>query len=302
MTRKSNFCKDGEWYKGNTHLHTTRSDGHLEPEEAAAVYREAGYSFLTITDHRVYGNYKELQTDKFLLFAGMEFDTDLPSEKGFCHHVTVMADPAQTPYNTGDTLSEIRALGDMEAMVEIMNQSGHICIYAHPNWSHIRMDEYFKINGCIGVEVYNNVCEMWAGSGYADTYYDHKLWEKERFLCFASDDAHDRSHCLGGFICVKAEALTHQAILNAIRAGSFYASTGPEIVDFYVEDGRVFVECSPCSDIALFSDVSFGNKMVWNQPGTTKASYSIPENAAYVYITCQDGRQKAWAQPIWLKP
>lgn len=300
MARKSNFLKDGGWYKGNTHLHTTLSDGALEPAAAAAIYKEAGYAFLVMTDHWVYGNHLELQSDDFLLFAGMEMDVVVSPEQGFCHHVTVMADPAQTPYHMGDTLPDIRALGDMKTMVEQMNRSGHICIYAHPNWSHIDFAEYSRIDGCIGVEVYNHICEAGAGSGYGDAYYDRKLWTRTPCFCFASDDAHGQGHTLGGFIGVKAAGLTHRAIMDAIRAGSFYASTGPEILDFYVEDGQVFVECSPCSDITLYSDAFCGAHMVKDKPGTTTASCPLPANAVNIYVTCREGDGKAWSQPIWL--
>ena len=40
--------------KINLHLHTTQSDGHKTPEEAAAIYREAGYDIIAITDHWKY--------------------------------------------------------------------------------------------------------------------------------------------------------------------------------------------------------------------------------------------------------
>ena len=42
----------GNWYKGNLHMHTTVSDGALDPVEAINIYREAGYDFIAITDHR----------------------------------------------------------------------------------------------------------------------------------------------------------------------------------------------------------------------------------------------------------
>ena len=46
------FWDDKPFYRGNTHCHTTRSDGRRSPEEVIALYREAGYDFLTLTDHR----------------------------------------------------------------------------------------------------------------------------------------------------------------------------------------------------------------------------------------------------------
>ena len=47
------FTASGHWYKGNLHTHTTRSDGHFDPEEVVRRYREADYDFLALTDHGV---------------------------------------------------------------------------------------------------------------------------------------------------------------------------------------------------------------------------------------------------------
>lgn len=41
----------GEWYKGNFHMHTYWSDGGTLPENAIAQYQERGYHFLCLSDH-----------------------------------------------------------------------------------------------------------------------------------------------------------------------------------------------------------------------------------------------------------
>ena len=38
-------------FKGDTHLHSNRSDGEGTPFEVACQYRAAGYDFIAITDH-----------------------------------------------------------------------------------------------------------------------------------------------------------------------------------------------------------------------------------------------------------
>ena len=35
----TSFPENGQFYKGNLHSHTTNSDGHLTPEEAAALFK-----------------------------------------------------------------------------------------------------------------------------------------------------------------------------------------------------------------------------------------------------------------------
>jgi len=47
------FAQPGRFWRGNLHTHSTRSDGHLEPAETVAWYRDNGYDFVALTDHFV---------------------------------------------------------------------------------------------------------------------------------------------------------------------------------------------------------------------------------------------------------
>lgn len=65
-------------FKGDTHLHTNRSDGEGTPFEVGCAYRAAGYDFISITDHHQYfpsvgekDEFAEL-TDEFTVFRGEE--------------------------------------------------------------------------------------------------------------------------------------------------------------------------------------------------------------------------------------
>ena len=42
-----------KWHKGNTHMHTIRSDGDAFPIEAAALFKRDGYHFICFSDHNV---------------------------------------------------------------------------------------------------------------------------------------------------------------------------------------------------------------------------------------------------------
>ncbi|MBR5472915.1 MAG: hypothetical protein IKU82_02890, partial [Clostridia bacterium] len=57
-------------YKGDTHLHSCRSDGEGTPFEVACNYRASGFDFIAITDHHKFapsleaqGEIKELTND-----------------------------------------------------------------------------------------------------------------------------------------------------------------------------------------------------------------------------------------------
>jgi cation diffusion facilitator CzcD-associated flavoprotein CzcO len=66
------FKQPGNWYRGNTHTHTTESDGKLAVAARCASYREAGYDFLVITDHGKVTDVSGLSDDKFLAIPGAE--------------------------------------------------------------------------------------------------------------------------------------------------------------------------------------------------------------------------------------
>src|SRR5580692_7244221 len=52
--------QSAEWYKGNTHTHTSNSGGDSTPDEVAKWYRENGYAFVVFTDHEMITNVSPL--------------------------------------------------------------------------------------------------------------------------------------------------------------------------------------------------------------------------------------------------
>lgn len=64
--------------KGDTHLHTTESDGLFTPTETVAAYYEAGFDYMAITDHHKYaGSAKMAETvdkiaEHFKVYPGEE--------------------------------------------------------------------------------------------------------------------------------------------------------------------------------------------------------------------------------------
>lgn len=51
---KHNYNDGYEWYKGNTHTHTTVLDGDESPGKVIAWYHDHGYNFLLISDHNIH--------------------------------------------------------------------------------------------------------------------------------------------------------------------------------------------------------------------------------------------------------
>jgi len=54
------FGRPGRFYRGNLHTHSTNSDGKHPPEEVCRMYKEAGYDFISLSEHFMeYFGYKK---------------------------------------------------------------------------------------------------------------------------------------------------------------------------------------------------------------------------------------------------
>ncbi len=82
-------------FKGDTHLHSNRSDGEGTPFEVGCAYRAAGYDFIAITDHHRY--YPSLEgkaafdelTSEFTVFKGEEVHN---RDMGYTHIINFDGD------------------------------------------------------------------------------------------------------------------------------------------------------------------------------------------------------------------
>jgi len=293
------FTAEGRWYRGNLHLHTTHSDGRLSPAEAVQMYRRRGYDFLAITDHWHLTDPDELEAgDDFLLVPGEEINGYHEPADMIWHAVGLFPE-REVPR----TVDQPPQWG-----IDALREVGADAVLAHPYWSGNQVDEILALEGLFAIEIYNTTCQRGPGRGHSLVHWDG-LWHAERRLWgLAVDDAHRPPYDgLQGWIILKAPALTLQAVREALRAGHFYSTTGPEIKHLAIEDGHVSVRCSPCEAIraqsnrwmgrSAYADAEFGG------PGhpLTEARLPIIDEAAYVRVTCTDAAgHSAWSNPITL--
>jgi len=83
------FKHPGQWYRGNTHSHSTESDGRIPMDERFAAYRETGYDFLVLTDHRKVNDVSAYSDDNFLAISGSEIHPENPYGGGTYHIVGI---------------------------------------------------------------------------------------------------------------------------------------------------------------------------------------------------------------------
>ena len=112
----------------------------------------------------------------------------------------------------------------------------------------------------------------------------------------------DVNDFMRGWVQVKAEALTPEALLHALKAGHYYASTGAQLhnVEFLGRD-KLRVQCSPATYIYLIGDRA-GVVARTNGAWLTEAEFDLREvDSRWLRVTVRDAAGgRAWTNPLWL--
>jgi len=282
---------DGAWYKGNTHLHTTLSDGGTTPEDAARMYAEAGYDFLVRTDHRLASDVDAEGAEWPLLWLnGIELDG---SDGHSSFHVVCIGGFQQITHEMG-----------LVAAMQAARDQGGLLILAHPYWSGNSIDDALR-HDFDGVEVYNHVCRWLNGKGAGGVFWDAMLGRCPSTVGLAVDDAHiSAAHpgWDGGWIMVNAAACTREAITDAIRTGNFYSSCGPEFHSIEVAEGAVAIRTSPVQFVRLVGPASRGARMgSFEGKLVTEAQLEFAGDWPHMRIEIEDERgRRAWTNPLFV--
>ena len=302
----------GHWYKGNLHMHTTISDGILEPEEAVERYRNAGYDFVALTDHRIEN--PSWQDENFLVMTGAEYDTGDPASSMPVYHIIGIGMEVPLELRYRSSYDTRRPWPPAQDIINAIRAAGGVAILAHPAWSVMMPEEMFHLHGFAAAEIYNTYSGIPWNPDRADSSRYFDIWAKggKMVNAVAVDDAHEyRGEECRSFTMVNAPALTKGDILEALRAGDFYASQGPKFYSIDIEDGVVTVECSRDVETVLFlSNSPWGRKNVQRfrnednsilpdgKRRTRTATYRIGRQERYVRIELV-GRNgaKAWSSP-----
>jgi ribosomal protein S11 len=92
------------------------------------------------------------------------------------------------------------------------------------------------------------------------------------------------------------EKLEYKSVTDAMLAGNFYASMGPEIKELYVEDGVVHIETSSVESIIMLCDIRrWGSVHREKGKRLTRAEFKLPTDATYVRfeVIGKDGKKAA---------
>lgn len=287
------FNQPGTFLRGNLHTHTTRSDGRLSPQEAVTEYAARGYDFLSLTDHGVLTEPSELDPRGMTLIPGVELG--LPGGTFGCPFHLVALGMDRVPTWSADASLE-------GALREVAAQAP-LCFACHPFWSLVEGSHLLPLEGHIGVEVYNQTCQGHIGRGGSEAAWDFVLAHRRALWGLAVDDAHQPGDVGGGWIMLKSETRTVEALLAAIRAGHFYASVGPELHDLRREGDSLLIRCSPCEQAIVLGAAPGSGRATYYQPELARpfeeVTLPFPTSDAWLRVEILDARgRKAWSNPF----
>ena len=315
----------GKFYKANLHMHTVFSDGGFTLEQTKEEYMKRGYSIVAFTDHDVFVPHQELTDENFLAINSVEVHCNQQGQSDFAYvktyHLNLYAktpditlcpvcDPRWVNPRDKKHVDEahnqvcferVYSTENMNKLIATANDAGFLVCYNHPVWSLQEYPDYIGLKGLWGIEVYNSA----SGGSFLDTTtpFIDLCRHGEMVMPVASDDAHALSHSFAGWTMVKAEKLEYETVMQAYEKGDFYASTGVEIYELYVEDGKLVIENTPDCKIYLKTerracDVAEGRRAEFDLSGYIKGSENKNKfwtQFVYLEIVRKDGA-KAWTR------
>lgn len=317
-------------YKANLHCHSTLSDGHLTPEQLKKLYKDNGYSILSITDHERPYSHAALSEPDFLMITGYEgYIRSNPEYRYELYdpeiHMNLFArDPHNTTLICYDEPAERYQLRDnaphelenragregsreyspafVNEYVRTARENGYIVAYNHPVWSLEMEKDILDYEGFFSMEICNYGSFVLNGQEYNGALYDKMLRAGKRIFCHGSDDSHNHhpvgspnSDALGAYTMVMPETFSYDGVFSALEKGEMYASMGPRFKEVSVENGRIHIECSGVKHIFVY----VGNKRPHSLHAAsgemlTSADFDIHPKAQYVRVSIRD-HEGNWA-------
>ncbi len=307
---QSRPCPGCRWLKGNTHTHTTESDGDSDPEVVARWYRDHGYDFLVLSDHNVLvdpGTLARLVDSTFLLIPGEEVTSGFDGKPV---HVNGLNLPELVAPREEETL-----VGTIQANVDAVREKDGVPHINHPNfgWA-FGAEELSRVQNDRLLEIFNGHPDVHnrGGGGYPgmEEIWDVLLTRGKRIFGIAVDDAHHfqgefgahRANPGRGWVMVQAPALEAGAIMSALEEGRFYASTGVVLDDILVSDDRLTVRIRPRGSFRYTTTfIGTGGRVLETAFGP-EAVFDLNGREAYVRARVEDsGGAVAWIQPVWVE-
>ena len=278
----------GQWLRGNLHTHTNKSDGARSRQKIISDYARLGHDFLMISDHDTFTSakdYRQCKNEGLILIPGNEITANGP------HMLHVGAD------------RKIEPSTQRQQIINDVNATKGFVIVNHPNWladfNHCPIERMREWIGYVGMEIYNGVIGCLEGSCYATNKWDILLSQGRHIWGFATDDCHWSVEQQGlGWNVAYVKRRTAAGVVEALRAGRFYASTGVTIDSVRVRSGKIRIVTADARRILALQ--KGGARFAVADDSSIEVE--VPDNTPYVRFECWgDGESFAWTQPFYVR-
>lgn len=306
--------QSGVWLRCALHAHSTDSDGWLSPLMLRRYHALAGFDVLAITDHDRFTTEPE-DDDDLLIIGGIEISLVAPKSGGPLHLLGIGV--------TG--MPEVSADSTLTEACSAVIAAGGVPFIAHPVWSGLLTDEVDGIELAGGIEVYNSSCWVEQDRAHADAHWDLWLSRGLKLGGIATDDLHYPGYeAFRAWTMVYARERTRDAVVEAIKTGRYYSTTGPRITDLNFTDGVLTVGCTPAKSVTALANPPYGARItaghheltfraarlrtpdgqamegIINGDLLSGAIFRSHPNVRYVRIVIEDDQgRRAWTNPIY---
>lgn len=298
----------GRFFRGNLHCHSNRSDGGWSPADVARVYREAGYDFIVLSDHfeERFGwpvtDTRPFRTDAFTTILGAELSSADWSDPAAFWVVAAGLPPDFAAPPPGAHAEAIGRAADGGAFVSLV----------HPGLNNLRADVAERLpefDAVQAVEVYTHQSSIYRpDTALAAPFLDALLEDGRRLTAVAADDAHfrDMPDAFGAWVEVFAVERAPDALLGALKAGTYFSTQGPAITGLTLDGDELRLTCSPCARIVLTGPGRLWRHWQWRiapprAPLLAEAAFTISDfRGSFCRVTTVDRNgRRAWSNPIW---
>jgi len=275
----------GVWLRGNLHTHTSRSDGRASPQETLDAYAALRHDFLAFSDHDTPPDFAGLDPRGLVLVPAIEVSA------GGAHVLAV------------GCAARVEPEAGRQKVIAAINAAGGLAVLCHPNWGrdfdHLPYEDLAALSGYAGVEVFNGSIIEDPGSPLASDKWDRLLASGRRAWGFATDDTHFPNNRGRGWCVVRAAERSAKGVLDALRAGNFYASSGVTISGVRLAGTELRVAAPDAEAISVIGRC--GSRLAWAE-GPELAWDAAGCPGRYFRAECF-GRSgtMAWTQPFFIE-
>lgn len=280
--------KHWQWLKGDTHTHTTHSDGSYSLEEAYKIMIDGGMDYLICTDHNIYTQNNNITTDKELIvIPGFEMTT-------FKGHVNMVG--VTRPINDFRVITQQEVT---DALLEARENGAYIGIN-HPFCDKCPWLYDFDLEKIDWVELCNGPIRDVNYAAIA--WWQEKLAQGYKIPIVGGSDTHSPHPFIKHGIpttYVYAHSYTMEGVLDGMNNGHSYftifdiranLTTDNNIMGDTTSDDTVYIHLENLiknDKVSIITEKGVVEEHVANQSGMLSLSYEIKDS---LFVRVEVGR------------